>query len=134
MHRIVEFLHPALAFKHFARARSIRRTHALLYRFARYGDVFTRIDTSANGVWHGRITVPRQSYNHKTYAFTGSFAAVRRSCKPFFNLAIFIARRFQQLFVILCLSLLPPEIAHLSDFVFRNERAMDPVQPRRTRR
>lgn len=37
--------------------------------------VFTRIDTSPNGVWHGRIKVPRQSFKHKTYAFTGSFAA-----------------------------------------------------------
>ena len=37
--------------------------------------VFTRIDTSPDGVWHGRIKVPRQSFKHKTYAFTGSFAA-----------------------------------------------------------
>jgi len=37
--------------------------------------VFTRIETSAGSVWHGRINVPRQTYNHKTYAFTGTFAA-----------------------------------------------------------
>jgi hypothetical protein len=37
--------------------------------------VFTRINTSANGVWHGRIKVPRQTFNHKTYALTGAFAA-----------------------------------------------------------
>jgi hypothetical protein len=37
--------------------------------------VFTRIDTSPNGVWHGRINVPRQNFNHKTYAFKGTFAA-----------------------------------------------------------
>jgi hypothetical protein len=37
--------------------------------------VFTRIDTSPGGVWHGRINVPRQTYNHKTYALTGTFAA-----------------------------------------------------------
>jgi hypothetical protein len=37
--------------------------------------VFTRIDTSAGGVWHGRIKVPRQPYNHKVFAFTGTFAA-----------------------------------------------------------
>jgi hypothetical protein len=37
--------------------------------------VFTRIDTSAHGVWHGQIKVPHQTYNHKTYAFTGTFAA-----------------------------------------------------------
>jgi hypothetical protein len=36
---------------------------------------FSRIDTAAGGVWHGRIKVPRQTYNHKTYAFTGTFAA-----------------------------------------------------------
>jgi hypothetical protein len=37
--------------------------------------VFTRIDTSPKGVWHGRIKVPRQSFKHKRYAFTGTFAA-----------------------------------------------------------
>jgi hypothetical protein len=37
--------------------------------------VFTRIDTSSTGVWHGRINVPRQNFNHKTYAYKGTFAA-----------------------------------------------------------
>jgi hypothetical protein len=37
--------------------------------------VFTRIDTTPGGVWHGRIKVPRQTYEHKTYGFTGTFAA-----------------------------------------------------------
>jgi hypothetical protein len=37
--------------------------------------VFTRIDTASNGLWHGRISVPRQKYNGKTYALTGTFAA-----------------------------------------------------------
>jgi hypothetical protein len=37
--------------------------------------VFTRIDTRKNAVWHGRIAVPRQEYNGKTYALTGTFAA-----------------------------------------------------------
>ena len=37
--------------------------------------VFTRIDTARNGVWHGRIAVPRQVFNHKTYAYKGTFAA-----------------------------------------------------------
>jgi hypothetical protein len=37
--------------------------------------VFTRIDTTTHGIWHGRITVPRQTFKHKTYAFTGTFAA-----------------------------------------------------------
>ncbi len=36
--------------------------------------VFTRIDTGSHGVWHGRIKVPRQKFNGKTYAFTGTFA------------------------------------------------------------
>ena|SRR5579862_6833765 len=37
--------------------------------------VFTRIDTADNGVWHGRISVPRQKYHGKTYALSGTFAA-----------------------------------------------------------
>jgi hypothetical protein len=37
--------------------------------------VFTRIDTAPAGVWHGRISVPRQRYSGKTYAFAGTFAA-----------------------------------------------------------
>jgi hypothetical protein len=37
--------------------------------------VFTRIDTAAAGVWHGRIAVPRQRFDGKTYAFAGTFAA-----------------------------------------------------------
>lgn len=36
--------------------------------------VFTRIDTSARGVWHGRIVAPRAKLSGKTYAFTGTFA------------------------------------------------------------
>jgi hypothetical protein len=37
--------------------------------------VFTRIDTSRSGVWHGHIRVPRQTFNKKTYSFNGTFAA-----------------------------------------------------------
>jgi hypothetical protein len=37
--------------------------------------VFTRIDTSASGVWHGRIRVPRQVFKHKRYGLTASSAA-----------------------------------------------------------
>jgi hypothetical protein len=37
--------------------------------------VFTRIDTSPSAVWHGSIRVPRQTFKHKTYSFTGTFAA-----------------------------------------------------------
>jgi hypothetical protein len=37
--------------------------------------VFTRIDTSPAGVWHGRIGVPKQRFKGKTYAFAGTFAA-----------------------------------------------------------
>jgi hypothetical protein len=36
---------------------------------------FTRIDTAANALWHGRVNVPRQKYNGKTYALSGTFAA-----------------------------------------------------------
>jgi hypothetical protein len=36
--------------------------------------VFTSIDT-AGGLWHGRITVPLQKYNGKTYSLNGTFAA-----------------------------------------------------------
>jgi hypothetical protein len=36
---------------------------------------FTRIDTARSAVWHGRISVPRQRYNGKTYALNGTFAA-----------------------------------------------------------
>jgi hypothetical protein len=37
--------------------------------------VFTRIDTSAGGIWHGSIRVPRQAFKHKEYSFAGTFAA-----------------------------------------------------------
>ena len=37
--------------------------------------VFTRIDTARNGLWHGRISVPRQKYTGKVYALRGTFAA-----------------------------------------------------------
>jgi hypothetical protein len=37
--------------------------------------VFTRVDTANRGVWHGRITVPHQKYNGKTYSLNGTFAA-----------------------------------------------------------
>jgi len=37
--------------------------------------VFTRIDTAVSGVWHGRISVPRQKFNGKTYALAATFAA-----------------------------------------------------------
>ena len=36
---------------------------------------FTRIDTNSVGLWHGRINVPRQRYNGKTYSLAGTFAA-----------------------------------------------------------
>ena len=37
--------------------------------------MFTRIDTATGAVWHGRVTVPRQTYNKKLYGFNGTFAA-----------------------------------------------------------
>jgi hypothetical protein len=37
--------------------------------------VFTRIDTRPGGIWHGRISVPRQTYNGKTYALRETLAA-----------------------------------------------------------
>jgi hypothetical protein len=37
--------------------------------------VFTRIDTSRNGHWHGRITVPPNTYAGKHYAYNGTFNA-----------------------------------------------------------
>ena len=37
--------------------------------------VFTRVDTTPNALWHGGITVPRTTFNGKTYAFKGTFAA-----------------------------------------------------------
>lgn len=37
--------------------------------------VFTHVDTTRAGIWHGRIDVPRQKFNGKTYAFAGTFAA-----------------------------------------------------------
>jgi hypothetical protein len=37
--------------------------------------VFTRIDTARAGVWHGRISVPRQRYSGKIYALAATFAA-----------------------------------------------------------
>jgi hypothetical protein len=37
--------------------------------------LFTRIDTAGGGIWHGRITVPSQKYNGKTYSLNGTFAA-----------------------------------------------------------
>jgi hypothetical protein len=37
--------------------------------------VFTSIDTSSGGVWHGRISVPLQKYSGKTYSLGGTFAA-----------------------------------------------------------
>src|SRR5262249_16573277 len=37
--------------------------------------VFTRADTAAHGLWHGRIFVQRQVYKGKTYSWAGTFAA-----------------------------------------------------------
>ncbi len=37
--------------------------------------VFTRIDTSPAGTWHGRIHVPHNSFHGRSYAFNGTFAA-----------------------------------------------------------
>jgi hypothetical protein len=36
---------------------------------------FTRVDTNRAGLWHGRIIVPSQKYNGKTYSLAGTFAA-----------------------------------------------------------
>jgi hypothetical protein len=37
--------------------------------------VFTRVDISAHGAWHGTIQVPRTSFAGKPYAYDGTFAA-----------------------------------------------------------
>jgi hypothetical protein len=37
--------------------------------------VFTRIDPSAGGAWHGRLAVPQTHFEGKSFAFTGTFAA-----------------------------------------------------------
>jgi hypothetical protein len=37
--------------------------------------LFTRIDTAPNALWHGRIELRRVSYDGKTYAWAGTFAA-----------------------------------------------------------
>src|SRR5882757_5461230 len=60
-------------------------------------------------------------------------AAVWRTFKTLFHLAVFILRCFQQLFVVLCLCLLPPEIADVRNLVFRDKRSVNAVQPRRSR-
>jgi hypothetical protein len=36
---------------------------------------FTRVDTSRNGVWHGRITVRRQRLEGRLFSYKGTFAA-----------------------------------------------------------
>lgn len=37
--------------------------------------VFTRVDTSRSGVWHGRVSVARQKLNGKAYSLSATFAA-----------------------------------------------------------
>jgi hypothetical protein len=37
--------------------------------------VFTRVDTSPSGTWHGRISVARQKLSGKVYSLTATFAA-----------------------------------------------------------
>ena len=37
--------------------------------------VFTRVDASPHGVWHGTIQVPRTTFAGKPYAYGGTFAA-----------------------------------------------------------
>ena len=37
--------------------------------------VFTRIDPRRNGVWHGRLTVKKLSYQGHPYSYGGTFAA-----------------------------------------------------------
>ena len=36
---------------------------------------FSRIDTAANALWHGSISVPPNTYNGKHYSLKGTFAA-----------------------------------------------------------
>jgi hypothetical protein len=37
--------------------------------------VLTRVDSRRGGVWHGRLTVKKQTLNGKAYAYSGTFAA-----------------------------------------------------------
>jgi hypothetical protein len=37
--------------------------------------LFTRVDTSRNGMWHGRISVARQKLSGKVYSLSATFAA-----------------------------------------------------------
>lgn len=37
--------------------------------------VLTRVDTSRNGVWHGRLNARRALLGHKAYSYNGTFAA-----------------------------------------------------------
>jgi len=38
--------------------------------------VLTRVDTYRNGVWHGRLSVPKKIYaDGKLYGYHGTFAA-----------------------------------------------------------
>jgi len=36
---------------------------------------FTRVDTTKNGVWHGRLTVKKQTSSGHVFAYSGTFAA-----------------------------------------------------------
>src|SRR5579859_7666222 len=116
LHRLVELFHPAFALKHFARTRPIRRAHnaILLHQINQVRRA--AIPNPQSPLQCGSRSAPHLAADpHRILIklVVGFFsAAIRRALKSFFHFSVVIFRRFQQLFVVLCLRLLPPEIAH----------------------